>query len=273
MIDNEVLLIETDHLEGQALHKHERGKKILGLLKSSNVVSVAELSKETGVSIITVRRDLNELAEKNLITRTYGGAVLTKFNGVEPPVITRSQLYAMEKAQIGKAAAELVNEGDTVFLSGGTTTEEVAKNLRFRNNLTVITSAINIVNVFVNFPNINVIVPGGTLIHDHLTLVGHIAKKALTYLRADLAIMGVSAIDVDEGITSETLIDAETDQAIIDFAPEVIVVADSSKFGLRKSAVVASIDQIQHVVTDKGISLSEVKAMQSKGVKVIIASE
>ena len=273
MIDDTVLLIETDHLESRTLHKNERGKKILGLLKSSDVLSVAELSKETGVSIITVRRDLNELADKNLITRTHGGAIFAKFNGVEPPVITRSQLYAMEKAQIGKAAAELVEEGNTIFLSGGTTTEEVARNLRFRNDLTVITSAINIINVFLNFPNINIIVPGGTLIHDQLNLVGHIGKRALAYLRADLAVMGVSAIDVDEGITSETLIDAETDQAIIDFAPNVIVVADSSKFGLKKSALVVPIDQIQYVVTDKGISPSEVKAMQSKGINVIVASE
>lgn len=254
------------------MNKIERQSFILDQLQGKEAVSVEEFSKLLNVSRPTIRRDLYQLMAQNLICRHYGCASLIPPDGDEPPIIARAQINCEKKKQIGLATAELIQDGETIYLSGGTTTMEVANNLRSKKDLTVITSAINIINILAKFRNIAVIVPGGTLVHDHLNLVGPIAQRSLSYLRADKAVMGVSAIDITEGITSATLVDAETDKAIIDFAPILIVVADSSKFRLRRTARVAPAKSIKYIVTDDEAPQNDIEALQSMGVQVIVTT-
>ncbi len=252
------------------MNKFIRHRIILDHLQKQQGITVADLCELLNVSSPTIRRDLDVLQSQNLILRRHGYASLAPPKESEPPIITRALLNCEKKQQIGIAAAELIQDGETIYLSGGTTTIEVAKNLKNKKNLTVITSAINIINILAKFYNICVIVPGGTLVHDHLTLVGFIAQQSLNYLRADKAIMGVSALDVNEGITSETIADAETDRAILDFAPVVIVVTDSSKFGLRRTARVAPVTKVQYIVTDDEAPEEDLEILRKKGVNVIV---
>ncbi len=252
------------------MNKFIRHRIILDTLQERQGISVEELCKLLKISTPTVRRDLNELQLKNLIQRHHGYASIVPPDESEPPIINRALQNFEKKQQIGKAAAELIQDGETIYLSGGTTTVEVAKNLKNKKNLTVITHAINIVNVLAKCYNISIIVPGGTLVHDHLTLVGPLAQQSLKFLRADKAIMGVSGLDVNEGITSETVADAETDRVTLDFAPIVIVVMDSSKIGLRRAARVAPVTKVNYIVTDDRALPNVLDDLRNKGVNVIV---
>lgn len=248
--------------------KSDRQRRILELLRENERLDVNELSRLLGVSLPTVRRDLLDLSEQALIQRRYGSVSLPALHITEPPVHARAQHHPAEKEAIGRAAAELVADGEVVYLSGGTTTFQVARHLVNKKRLTVITGAINLISFFANYPDIAVIVPGGLLVHRHLSLVGHIAECALRELRADKAILGVSAFSVEHGITAESLLDAETDRAIINFVPQLIIVTDSSKFGIVRAALVADISHIHHLVTDSGVPSDQLERLRAAGVQV-----
>lgn len=256
------------------LLKVQRHQRILSQLHDSQSVGVKELASLLGVSEVTVRRDLMELAEDGKLERHHGGATsLSRPPGfTEPPVHARVKINHEAKRLIGAEAAKLLSDGMTVYISAGTTTIEVARHLIGLKNLKVITPAINIISFLANYPEITVFVPGGVLVHDHQALVGHIALCALKELRADCAIMGAAAISVKEGITAETLQDAETDRMVMEFAPELILVADSSKFGLVAPAWVAPLDHVRHLVTDEGAPARQLAALRAQGIDVRIAT-
>ncbi len=250
---------------------NQRRRQILSLIRETEDIGVDDLSARFGVSEATIRRDLRDLSEKNLIQRNRGGASTYYQFELELPILTRAQLNRKEKEAVGRYAANLVENGDTIFLSGGTTTKEVARNLTNKHGITVITCAINIINYMVNFPEIAVIVPGGTLVPKHLTLVGEIGNFTLNRLRIDKAVMGVSAIDIDQGITSESLKDAETDRNIISIARNLIVVTDSSKFGIVRTALIAPVEEVDYLITDTNISAGDAERIRHLGVKLILA--
>jgi DeoR/GlpR family transcriptional regulator of sugar metabolism len=247
---------------------NDRQRRILELLRENDRLDVNELSRMLGVSQPTIRRDLLSLSEQSLIQRRYGSASLPTSHIVEPPVHARAQQNTAAKEAVGRAAADLVADGEVIYLSGGTTTFQVARNLLNKKRLTVITGAINLISFFANYPDIAVIVPGGLLVHRHLSLVGHIAECALRELRADKAILGVSAISVEHGITAETLLDAETDRAIVNFVPQLVVVTDSSKFGIVRAALVTKVSNIHHLVTDSGTPPDQLDGLRAAGVQV-----
>lgn len=254
--------------------KAQRHERILAMLDETRSVEVKELAGLLRVSEVTVRRDLLELSSEGKLERHHGGATLRsgRASFTEPPILARQGLNQAWKRAIGAEAAKLVHDGDTVYISAGTTTIEVARYLTARRNLKVITPAINIISFLAAYPNVTVIVPGGVLVHDHQALVGHIARCALKELRADRAIMGAAAISVAEGVTAETLQDAETDRTVMEFAPELLIVADSSKFGLVAPAWVAPISRANYLITDDHAPRTDVLALREQGVDVRIAN-
>lgn len=253
--------------------KVQRQQRILEQLKDAQSVEVKELALSLDVSEVTVRRDLLELAESGKLERHHGGATLVDHRPgfTEPPIHAREHIRREAKRAIGAEAAKLVSDGETIYISAGTTTMEVARYLTTHKKLKVITPAINIIAFFANYPSVTVIVPGGVLVHDHQALVGHIARCALKDLRADKAIMGAAALSAEEGITAETLQDAETDRAVIEFAPDLIVVADSSKFGIVAPAWIAPISAVKHLVTDDNAPKRDLDALRDQGIDVRIA--
>jgi len=148
---------------------------------------------------------------------------------------------------------------------------EVARNLLERNNLTVITNALNIANLFAANPNITVIVIGGLLRHSELSMIGHIAEQTLGELHADKVIMGIRAIDVEAGLTNDYLPETMTDRAIINFSSEVILVADHTKFGKVSTAYVAPVKQITTLVTDAEADSVLLSRLREMGIQVILA--
>ncbi len=248
-----------------------RQQQIAQLVQERRRITVVELSQHFGVSEATIRRDLILLENGGEIQRAHGGALAVDHAASSLPVISRIVHHEEEKKRIGRAAAQLIRDGETVFVGSGTTTLEVARNLQDRSNLTVITNALNIASQFARNQNIDLVIAGGLFQHSELSMIGHITEQALKELRADKVVMGIDAINIDEGLTSTHLPETLTDRAIIRFAPEVILVADHSKFSQMAPALVAPITAISTLVTDDKVPAEIVARIRQLGIDVILA--
>src|SRR5579884_900404 len=207
---------------------NERLQQIEHIIRERQHIRVVELSEHLGVSEPTIRRDLQKVEEMGRIRREHGGARMVEKAAPELPVMQRIAECSEEKRRIGQAAAELIEDGETIFLGSGTTTLEVIHHLDARKNLTVITNALNIATQLASYPNINVIITGGVLRHSELSMIGHIVEQTLKELHADKAIISMRAISIDEGLTNDNFLETMTDRIIIQFAREVILLADHS---------------------------------------------
>jgi len=250
----------------------ERRKKILTILTEHGEVFVDELSAKFNVSEVTIRNDLDQLESKNLLIRARGGALKHEQSvGIDYMISEKNKLNQAEKIKIGKAAANLITESETIILDSGTTTLEIAKNLGEIKSLNVITNAINIVNQLIPNQGVNIIVPGGTLRKKSHSLVGPIAEKNLKNLSVDKAFIGVDGLDPEHGAFTPNIEEASLNQIMIEIAKEVILVADSSKFKRRSLAFICPPNKIDMIVTDDKISKEDLKKLQESGIKVIIA--
>lgn len=253
------------------LLKQERQKLILDMLRDNRQVTVAELSQHFDVSEVTIRRDLRELAEEGELRRAHGGAIATPAGPPEPPVILRMNKEKPYKEAIARAAAQLITDDETVFIGAGSTTAYVARQLIRRKNLTVVTNALNIANEFSATEDVTVVVTGGILHKPELSLIGHIANQALREVLVDKVIIAIPAISLQTGLTNDYLPEVMTDRAIFEMSNELIVVADTTKFGKIESALVAPIERITTLVTDERLDEQLLAGLRSRGVQVIVA--
>lgn len=253
----------------------ERQRRISQLIEEKKLATVAELSTYFGVSEATIRRDLEKLKSEGIIQRVHGGAISSNGEQArpEPIIIQRAAENAREKSMIGRVAASLVKEDETVFIGSGTTTLEVARHLKGKKGLTVITNALNIANELAEEQDITLIVIGGLLRHSELSMIGHIAEQTLQELNADKVIMGMRALSLSEGLTNDYLPETMTDRAIISFAPEVILVIDHSKFDKVSTALVAPVVYVSKIVTDDQAPPEIVAELRALGIEVILAGE
>ena len=251
--------------------KEERHRLILEVIEADGRVTVADLSRRLDVSEVTVRRDLQTLAAQGLLRRAHGGALLPPPAAPEPPVLQRVSQTPTYKAQIGRAAADLVPEGSSVFIGSGTTTAQVARHLSGRKNLTVITNAINVAIEFAASEGVTVVMTGGMLRASELSLIGHLAELALREVRVDRAIVGMQAISLEGGMTNDYWPEVVTDRTVIEMAPEVIVVADHTKFGRVASAFIAPVTRVTTVVTDSECDPEVLAGLRALGIRTIVA--
>ena len=256
-----------------SVRKRERIERIQEYLQCTTRATISELRELLKASEATIRRDLDELANIGAVNRIRGGAVLLNTMNAQPLVIQRGFTRAEEKRRIGRRAAELINDGETVFIGSGSTALEVAKNLIGHKNLTVITNSLPVINVLINVPGIKIVVTGGFLRNSELSLIGHLVEKSLSELRADKTIIGMQGIHTLHGLTNDFLPEAMTDRTIANFAPELIVVVDSSKFGKISTSFVADLNLVSTIVTDYKISSEILSELQAYGLRVIIAEQ
>jgi len=250
----------------------ERRKGILDQINEAGQVFVHELSKEFDVSEVTIRNDLDQLEKKNMLIRARGGAIKIEYSvGIDYLLSEKDKMHFEEKTRIGKAAAQLINENETVIFDSGTTTMEISKNLAHIKNITVICNALNIITQLHQFDNINLIIPGGYLRKNSLSLVGPLAEKNLQNLYVDKVFIGVDGFDTKHGIYTPNIEEAYFNEIMIKISKYAIVVCDSSKFSRRSLAFICSIDRIHCVITDKGIPEEDKKRLEDAGIKVIIA--
>lgn len=252
------------------LLKAERHNQIGALVNKQGRVTVQELSAQFGVSEATARRDLEELDGLGQLRRTHGGAVRAEKTSKEPPMMLRINEKPDEKERIGKAAADLIQNNETIFLGSGTTVIEIARSLPPEINLTVITNSLPVVNELANHPGIELIVIGGMLRQSELSMVGHVAEQAVREFRADRIFLGMHAIDADSGFTSDFLPEVMTDRAIMSIGRQVVIVADHSKFERISSVLVAPVNSASVIVTDTGTSPDCVERLMELGIHVMV---
>ncbi len=247
----------------------ERQQQIVDYLRHHGRASVTELAAQFATSSATIRRDLESLADRGDVERFHGGARAGLIAPPEPPVRQRQLAQAAAKAAIGQAAAALVRDGETIFLSSGTTALEVACHLRQRQGLTVITNSLLVIDALADRPDLTLIGLGGLLRHSEQSFIGHLTERALEEVHADKVIFGIHAIDVERGLTNDYLPETMTDRAILRAGREIIVVADHSKCGRVSTAFVAPITTVNTLVTDGQAPAEFIRQLVTLGIDVI----
>jgi DeoR/GlpR family transcriptional regulator of sugar metabolism len=255
-----------------ALLKQERQRQIVAWLQRQKQVTVADLSRHFGTSEVTIRRDLHELAVAGQLVRAHRGALATEPAPPEPPVLQRVGIEASRKQRIAQAAAQLVGAGEAIFIGSGSTTRLLAAQLHTRANLTVVTNSLDIaMELSATGDQVTVVLTGGVLRKSELSVLGHIAEQSLLELRVDKVFMGMQAISLAAGMTTDHILEVRTTRQIIDMAPELVVVADSSKLGRTAAAFIAPASRIATLVTDASADAATVAELQRQGVYVVIA--
>ena len=248
----------------------DRRSKILELLEANGQVKVTDLSRTFEVSDVTIRNDLAQLESKGFLKRTRGGGIKSQRTGIDYKLTEKAKQHAAEKQSIGKKAAELIKDDDTIIIDSGTTTLELAKNLKDINNLIVITNALNVAGQLVDYSNIKVVMLGGMIRQNSLSLIGPIAENNVKNYYCDKLFMGVDGIDSQYGITTPNIEEANLNKMMVEISKEVIVLADSSKFLRRSFAFIAPITKVNTVITDNNIPPEELSNLQNQGIKVIL---
>ncbi|MBX3010533.1 MAG: DeoR/GlpR transcriptional regulator [Caldilineaceae bacterium] len=251
------------------MYSAERRQEILLLLEQKSRVTVDHLATYFGVSRSSIRRDLSQLHENGLLTRTYGGAVV--LNGVngEAPFSERQVVNFAEKDRIGKAAAQLIAEDETIFIDGGTTTECMLPYLVDK-RVTVVTYGLNIINRLSLHPQITLIAIGGTLHRHSLTFSGVLALNSLEAynIHYDKTFMAASGVSATAGITNASLEEIPIKRRAFAAGQQNILLADASKVGVIRAGWIAPLNAAARLVTGSGAPPEELEAIQALGVWV-----
>lgn len=248
----------------------ERRQHILSLIQRDGRVLVDELSNNLDLSKITIRKDLDYLQSKDLLVRTHGGALPTQAGALSDPTIQeKGELHHEEKVRIAKAAAAMVSEGQCIILDSGTTTTEIAKAILSFRNLTVITNALNIAADLAR-SDFEIILIGGALRKNSLSVVGPLAEDVLKEMHADIVFLGVDGFDINVGLTTPNVLEARVNRAMVKAAEKVVAVCDSSKFNHRSLSLIVGTSAIDHVITDNKLPPEEVKTIRDAGIEVTV---
>ena len=247
-----------------------RRSAILQQVREDSSVNVSQLSKQFGVSEVTIRKDLKILKERKLLVRVHGGAIMSvranKDESEERNINFKSLVNSREKQAIGRAAAAHINDGDTILIDSGTTALEVAKNLDAFQDLTIITNSVTAMTEALKYKRFKVILLGGTVRESSNSTVGPLAESNLKLFYCDKLFLGVDSFSVDNGLSTPSVEEASTNQVMISRAREVIAVFDSSKVNKRALAFISSVDKINTVITD--IHLPASVRSQLKSLKI-----
>ncbi len=269
--DGQVTVGQTGTGAGAAAWRRaDRVAEILDRLADDGAVSVTALAREFGVSLATLRRDLQLLEEQKLLGRTHGGAVAIDV-AAELPVRYRTNQQREQKRAIARTAVTRIPLGAVVGLTGGTTTTEVARQLTVRDSLTVVTNALNIAAELAIRPKVKVVVPGGVARPQSYELVGVWSEQALRGINIGVAVVGVDGVDADGGITTHDEVEAQTNAALLSRARKVVVVADASKVGRVHLARIAGLDRVDEIITDPGADRDAVERLRATGTTVTLA--
>lgn len=252
----------------------ERRAQILQELEESSNVTVQMLSARFNISEVTIRKDLNELRKRNLLTRVRGGALrVPDVNIGNDMTIGDKQLRNYrEKRAIGKMAASLINDNETILLDSGTTTLEVAKNLHAFQRLTIITNAVNIAVELSKYKRFSIILLGGHLRETSLSTVGPVAESTLKIFYCDKLFLGVDSFSIEKGVSTTNIEEANINQTMMSMAKQTIAVFDSSKFDKRNFAFISPVDRINTIVTDSGIPNDIKSRLKTIGIELYISS-
>jgi len=247
----------------------ERRRRIRALLEERAQVTVAELARQFSVSAVTIRSDLAALDEIGALVRIHGGALPRRDND-ELPIDFKQGLHRAEKIRIAAAAVELIRDGETIILDSGTTTAEIAKQIRGLKlqSINVITNALNIAVLLASVTFVNLVIPGGVLRRRSWSLSGPPAEQAIRALQADVLFLGVDSLDPEVGLMTPHVLEAKLNAEMIRISRKVIAVTDSSKLLRRNLSVIAPVERVDLLITDRNADAKCVETIRAQGVEV-----
>jgi DeoR/GlpR family transcriptional regulator of sugar metabolism len=255
------------------MDQRTRTEKIFERVRAAKLVKLSELSSEFGVSMPTIRKDIDELQRLGHVERVHGNVRLKSAHGETARVTPGSAILptSKEKALIGRKAASLIENGDAVILDCGATTTELAKNLIDRQNLRIVTNALNIAILLGAEPTNRVMLTGGIFKAETIAVSGEKASTFFEGMFVDKLFLAAGGVSMESGISYPDFIDLHVKRAMIDAAKTVYLLADSKKFGKREFATFGAMDRIDCLVTDNALGAEFAQWVTSLGIEIIYA--
>lgn len=265
--------METSTRNPNRLLAEERRREILRVLEENGRVTVDEVVRRFGVSAVTARGDLDALSERGALVRSHGGGIRPLAAAPEHPLKAREAIRGEEKLRIAQLAFQLIRPSQTVILCTGSTSAALASQLRLNcpSNLTVITHALNVASTLADLPNLSLVMVGGILRHVSSAFVGPHAEQMMDSLHADHCFLSTVGLDLDVGLTTLDIMEAQLNRRMIAAATQVTVIADSSKFGHRSLSVISPFRSVHRLITDSGAPPEAVEKLRSQGIEVGLA--
>lgn len=248
----------------------ERRALIMRMLEQKEEILVTDISRETGISEVTIRKDLTILQNRHLLLRTRGGAMRRPVeNTNEEATIDRKRMFNIkDKERIGEEAARMIKEGDFIMLDSGTTTLEVARHLDQFRHLRILTNAMNIATELMQYKRFDVVLLGGHVRVNSQSMVGPVALSVLKNFRGYKLFLGVDSFSIENGVSTPDLEEALLNQMMVQQAGKVIAVFDSSKFNKRSYVHVADVKELNCIVTDRAMPVGLHAKLKAANVEV-----
>ncbi|MFT3823008.1 MAG: DeoR/GlpR family DNA-binding transcription regulator [Chitinophagaceae bacterium] len=248
----------------------ERHQFILDRLQQEGVANVLDLCRALNVSSVTIRKDLKLLEDKQLLFRTHGGATTKNPYTADRPVNEKEQLQSAEKTRIAIAAAQTISPNDSIIIASGTTVLALAKQLQPKENLTIVTSSLQVSLELLHHPTVEIIQLGGLLRKSSSSVAGPYAQNILQDFFCSKVFLGVDGIDIEFGLTTTNVGEAHLNRQMIAASQQVIVLADSTKFGKKGFGKICGIEEVNQIITDSGIPEHFVRHLEGLGIEITI---
>jgi DeoR family transcriptional regulator of aga operon len=248
----------------------ERHKYILESLNKAGFVSVADLSRELDVTMVTVRKDLKILEDKGLLYRSHGSATTVSPYVNDRSVNEKVLVKVEEKTKIALAAKELVDADDAIIIGSGTTVVAFAHAISKNKKLTVLTAAMNVTLALIDAPEIEIVQLGGAVRKSSSSVVGHYAEEMLRQFACSKLFLSVDGISLDHGLTTSHMMEAHLNAQMMKVVQKTIVLADSSKFGKKGFGKIANLEDVDMIITDSGIPDLYREKLEEMGIEVMV---
>ncbi|WP_242111819.1 DeoR family transcriptional regulator [Luteimonas aquatica] len=249
----------------------QRRQRILELLVEHGGVQVGELAERFEVSTVTIRADLRQIESQGLANRTHGGAALVRTPPQERDIHEKDALNLPLKESIGARAAQLVQPGENIIIDSGSTTMTLARHLRQHRDVTVMTNGLNVAWELAHAPGVELLLTGGQLRKQSLSLHGSQAEASLNTYSFDTVFLGADGLDLQFGLTTHHEAEASLNHRMVERARKVVVLTDASKFGRVSLHRIARLEQVHVIITDAGISHDYREGLQRLGIELIVA--
>jgi DeoR/GlpR family transcriptional regulator of sugar metabolism len=250
------------------LYPEERQQDILRLISQEGRVAVTELSRKYGVSEVTIRGDLQTLAEQGLIVRTHGGAV-TVPQSADLSLNLRRQQQMAEKERIGAGASSFVSDGDAIFLDTSSTSLAIVRHLKPRRELTILTNSLAIAQAVLDMNGVTLVMTGGVLRRDTVSLIGLDGMSVLSKYNIKTGFFGAHGLNLEDGLTDVSVGEAEVKSQVVTMCRQVIAVLDSTKWGRVGPASFARVTDLTVIVTDQQAPVDLMEQVRVQGTRIM----
>jgi DeoR/GlpR family transcriptional regulator of sugar metabolism len=257
-------------IRSKDLFLEERRQQILKHVNQAGRVSVAELSQWLGVSEVTIRSDLQALAERNLIIRTHGGAIPASGGVYELALARRQQQQVEEKSRIGEVAAAMIDDGDAVFIDSSSTALAIVPHVQRHRQLTIITNSLVVAQEMRGATGVTVVMPGGTLQPDTASLIGIDGLEVLQKFNIQKGFFGAHGLSLPEGLTDVSADEAEVKRRLVARCRQAVAVLDATKWGQIGLASFAQLEEIDTIITDLNAPAGMVEQVRALGMEIIL---